>query len=396
VDSYTSDQPDGYVFAPMELADTVYLAMEKLLRIKYGVRLPPSALEASKRDLSSIQARKLALGRLGYYSDAPFDLRPMPTRLGLADAEMTIDRFASVVGTYQEPQTAPVSSVRMLRPRDRVIEWLRQFESDEHVDCALRCLDAFRMVGRSDTVNALREFVSTYPEFYGAVVVPFGEAKDSGSIQTYFSADLAGSLISATKSLPAAVKDDDRRIIFVDDFMGSGGQTQDILAAGFGFSKLRKNLGEQRDMFDESAQQHLRRARIGFVFSAAWDEGKINLRKVCQRMELNAEIFSLIQERDIPFAFEGALDGIDVDVVSRFKDRCDSIGQELIFGTFDAKDKIASRRRKASERALGYGNRGMLLGSPFNIPTQTLTLFWAGGKVSGVDWVPLLARRKKL
>jgi deoxynucleoside triphosphate triphosphohydrolase SAMHD1 len=52
--------------------------------------------------------------------------------------------------------------------------------------------------------------------------------------------------------------------------------------------------------------------------------------------------------------------------------------------------------RKASERCLGYGNRAMLLASPFNVPTQTLTVFWAAGNVRGVQWDPLMARRKKV
>ena len=38
----------------------------------------------------------------------------------------------------------------------------------------------------------------------------------------------------------------------------------------------------------------------------------------------------------------------------------------------------------------------MLLGSPFNIPTQTLTLLWGGGKVDGIPWEPLMRRRKKV
>jgi hypothetical protein len=32
---------------------------------------------------------------------------------------------------------------------------------------------------------------------------------------------------------------------------------------------------------------------------------------------------------------------------------------------------------------------------PYNVPTATLTLLWSEGKVDGIDWMPLLPRRKK-
>ncbi|WP_443627165.1 phosphoribosyltransferase-like protein [Bradyrhizobium ivorense] len=49
-----------------------------------------------------------------------------------------------------------------------------------------------------------------------------------------------------------------------------------------------------------------------------------------------------------------------------------------------------------AQRALGYGNRAMLLASPFNVPAQSLTLIWARGHVDGAEWTPLMLRRKKV
>jgi deoxynucleoside triphosphate triphosphohydrolase SAMHD1 len=37
----------------------------------------------------------------------------------------------------------------------------------------------------------------------------------------------------------------------------------------------------------------------------------------------------------------------------------------------------------------------MLLVTPFNTPTQTLTVLWMEGEVDGLPWKPLFPRRKK-
>jgi hypothetical protein len=68
--------------------------------------------------------------------------------------------------------------------------------------------------------------------------------------------------------------------------------------------------------------------------------------------------------------------------------RCDEIGRQLLESQHVAAEKIAGR-------ALGYGNNAYLIVFPYNVPTATLTLLWCEGKVDGIDWMPLLPRRKK-
>ena len=87
--------------------------------------------------------------------------------------------------------------------KERVESWLRQFDTYAHIDSAILLLSRFKMIGRVDTVAAMRSFIETNPEFRGATAVPFGSARDSGSIQTYFSADLIGNYLLAGK-VPAS------------------------------------------------------------------------------------------------------------------------------------------------------------------------------------------------
>ncbi len=391
-DAYMSDQPIGFVFSPASTADAVYVAIEKLSRETHGLCLPKAAMEASKRQPGRIEGLKRVLHQAGYYRSAPFDIRPMPGRLTRADVEKSVAEFSERLAKYSDPNLPNEDGYSSV-PKERVINWLRQFDTDDDVDCALRLLSKFRFIGRNEAVKSLTTFIDKNPAFRGAVVVPFGNARDSGSVQAYFAADVIGSHIQACCTVDEAVKKfRNSPLIFVDDFIGSGGQGQDMLAAAFGLKELRKDLGEQREMFDDDIRLHLQRAKLGFVFSAAWGEGISTIQAVAKQLKFDASFFALLSDKDIPFAFDGCLAGLDEDVVAAFKMKCERVGRGIIHTLNEADPRVAT---KMDERMLGYGNRAMLLASPFNVPTQTMTLFWGNGRVEGVHWSALLTRRKK-
>ena len=396
-DSYLSDQPKGFIFSPPDIADAVFIAVEKLLRTTYNAKLPVSALEVSKRDGSRIERAKRTLESRNYYRGVPFDIRPIPERLQRADVSAEIMKFDQLRAAYQEPQSSTANVNTDVLDSERTKAWLRQFGTDQHVDCALRLLANFRMLTRTDTVNAIRTFIDRHPDFRGAWVVPFGSAKDSGAIQTYFSADLLGTYIAACGTLDEVAKvGRDTPVIFIDDFVGSGSQAQDILAAGFGELELRKTqLGEQRSIFDDVIRDHLRKIKVGFVFTAAWDAGIQTVEAVARKLNLQATIFRLLDEHEIPFAPQ-ALAGVDQATTASFVARCAEIGEALLGSMVEAREEPTATAEKRKDRVLGYGNRAMLLASPFNVPTQTLTAVWAQGQLDGADWIPLLTRRKKL
>lgn len=399
-DSYLSDQPAGYIFADPAIADITFVAVERLLRTDYDIALPLSALEMSKRDAMNIQLLKERLKASGYYADAPFDIRPEPPRLAHADVARAISQFTHKLEVYQAPiqVEAERRQKHKSNPVDATRHWLRQFDDDGDVECAVKILESLRMLTRADTVAAVSAFIKNNPSFYGALVVPFGSARDSGAIQSYFAADLQGKGVSECLSLDDAFqRHASRPIIFLDDFVGSGGQSRDILAAGFGRDDLRVGLGEDRNLFSSDIQTFLRGSRLGFVFTAAWSDGVEEIRTTTGSLQLDANIYCHIKEEEIPF-IEKALFGFPEHQVKKFLARSREIGIELL-KTRSAQRSEENERSyldRLEARALGYGNRGMLLASPFNVPTQTFTPLWAAGCVKGVPWTPLLPRRKKL
>jgi hypothetical protein len=47
------------------------------------------------------------------------------------------------------------------------------------------------------------------------------------------------------------------------------------------------------------------------------------------------------------------------------------------------------------KRALGYGNHGLLVAFPYNVPAHTVTAIWERGDLGVDKWNALLPRRRK-
>lgn len=394
VEQYMSDQPRAYIFSPSEIADVVFVAIEVVARYKYDLRLHELTAESSKRDKNNLREFKKIIP-LAYWKGMPHDVRPLPARLLRADVKSKINEFDKLRSSFQEPpQPSWLSDAEASSIPDnkRTKAWLRQFETDQNVDCALFLLENFRLLSRKDTEAALGAFFRDNPEFQGAWIVPFGGAKDSGVVQAYLTA--GGKHIENQGSLQEYEKSgSDRPLVFLDDFIGSGGQATDILAAWFGRDDLRKDLGEEREPLESKILDCLRKRPAAFVFISGWDDGLKAIEKTSKAIGVEFLVYCHIREKDIPFA-KPCLNkkfGNNPEVIESFLQRCREIGADLLLS--EPGNRLTEERLK--ERALGYGGRAMLLASFVNVPTQTLTAIWASGRADGVPWSPLLRRRKK-
>lgn len=388
-DAYDFSTAPALIFCPRELAPAVYIAVEKLVREGYDVLLPASALELSKQEALKVLNLKRSLTLKGYYTGAPFDLRPKSDRLRQADIGGFLDRTFAKLDMIDEPPTAE-GTRRQKDLRSRIEYWISQFETEDHIECAMQVLDKLRVISRDDTKNALRAFVQRHPDFAGATVLLLGALKDSSAIQGYLSQDVADVFPRVMTVEEAAAKNIDTPVVFLDDFIGSGNQVRDMLGHWFDQGNLKTaELGEQRDLFGEAERKFLRERKIGFVFVAGWDIGIQAAQDACRDLSLDAQVFAYMTDKDIPFAFDGStIEARDSEVLDSFKNKCSSIGEQMLLA--DGKTTEI-----AAERALGYGNRGMLLVSRYNVPTQVLTCIWRSGQTQEFEWHSLINRRTK-
>jgi HD superfamily phosphohydrolase len=387
-DAYNFSSASAHIFCPREISEACFIATEKIIRAEYDVITPLSAIELSKQNPETLTNLKHTLDKNGFYSGAAYDIRPVPRRLEMADVDGFLDDMTKKFSSIDEPAIDEPGR-RPAAFRGRLAAWLSQFRDDSHVECAMHLIRELKILRREDTKSALLSFLEKNPQFRGATICLLGTLKDSSAIQSYFSLDLRDEFSGLMTVEDAAHRRIQKPIVFLDDVLGSGGQAKNMLGHWFDADGLKSSeLNEQRNLFGEVERAYLRERSVGFVFVAGWDEGVRVLRESCGKVGLEPTIHTHLSESEIPFAFERPFPGKGAEEVQSFRARCLEIGKKILISK-------GATEEKAKERALGYGNRGMLLVSGYNVPTQVLTCLWQEGLYDGVHWQALLRRRKK-
>jgi HD superfamily phosphohydrolase len=379
--AYLLTRDVGYVFTTAELAPYVFVAVERVLREQFGIRSPRSMYAYAKQSGERIDEIKRELSGAGHYSSLPYDLRPLPQVLSRGDTRGALDRVVNRLHAYEGPVESPgdergAPSINL----DRLVNWLRQFEDEELIDAGVRALDHIQFFGRTELVAALDEFLMANDQFRGGTVAPLGDPKDSSNVLVYHSLDLRDKHDLEARTLVEAIALR-RPIVFVDDFVGSGGQSVSIIESWFGVEPTTR-LGEERgDPFNEELQEAARTTPMAFVFSAGLADGVAALQARTADLGLDATVFAKSQSLPCISDYGIYKDGEQGEA---FVERSREIGLSL----------LADDDRRVG-RALGYGNLGLLVLFPHNAPAQSLTALWAGGEWNGVPWEPLVPRRKK-
>jgi hypothetical protein len=387
-DAYVATRDLGYVFSLRRLKPVVYVATEALVRKKYGVRMPEMMLAYAKQDPLTVDTLKQQLADAGWYDGFPLDIRPLPATLRRADAvdraDDIVGRLAGYAGPYQAThvnERAPASSVS----RQQVLAFARQFEDDELVDVALEVLANMKIIGRPDANEALTGFLELHPDFEGASYCALGESRDSSGLLTYYVGDTAKQRGLSQWALSDALAHD-KPIIFVDDLVARGSQSISIIESWLGVPPTQRLNERRTEKLSDLHAEALRTHQLGFVFVAGLSQGSEALLRRTADLGLDAKVYVHIPEERLPFVDTVVT---DPDLRNRFKDFCKDIGLALLVENGTKHDEDW-----ASERVLGYGNRGLLLASTYNTPTATLTCLWKENR-SALEWIPLLPRRKK-
>lgn len=387
-DAYDFGTPPAVLFTPRECAAAAFIATERHIRASHGVVLPATALELSKQDSTEVNELKRKLEKKGWYTGVPLDVRATPSRLARQDVDIRIGQIADKLEPIHEPIN-PDLPRRVEKIHDRIKSWLAQFRDDEAIDCAIVALEKMVVLGRQESYDTLTTFVSNYPQFNGATICLLGNLKDSSSVQTYWSRDLRTTFPRAETVDEAVKRNGKEPIVLLDDFTATGSQVLDILGNWFNEDDLKQGqLDEARLPFNEDSKNFLRSRPVAFVFLAGWDDGLGKIKTATTKLGIEATVYAHLTDKQLPFSFEGALDGLEEAAVERFRDKCRTIGESLLASN-------GKPTEKQRERALGYGNRAMLLASHLNVPSQTLTCFWMDGKYDGVEWHALMRRRSK-
>lgn len=382
--AYLAKKDVGFLFCIPEVQLFAFLAVEKILAAgKYRFRFPETSLAYLNINAEAASSARDRLHNVGYYDEVPFTTRPWRPSMHSVAVQQSCEAVLETLRGYTGPPVEAEDASGDIT-RQRICLWASQFDDQPLVDCAFRVGEKIRLIGRAEFSAAVNTFIAANTEFADSVLVPLGDAKDSGSVVAYLVQDTKLTTLSLVQALSQ-----DKPIIFVDDCIGSGGQTENILADWFDAPK-EADLGEgQRQTLTAEQQTKLRTSRIGFVFSTGFSAGAERLKAVCGKQSMTAKVHVGLPETELPTLFD---DDLRSHVShSSFVERCQAVARDLFKTTHPNWDES-----KLTERLLGYGNKGLLITFSYNTPSQTLTCVWSNGNWRGLEWTPLLLRRPKV
>ncbi|WP_438354750.1 HD domain-containing protein [Microbacterium sp. CJ88] len=385
-DAYVNTKDVGFVFSPREIMDMVHIAAEVSARTMYEVRIPEEMRSYAKVGGKTMETLRRDLESAGFYDSLPGDLRPQPEYLGQSAARTQVEAVLTNLHGYMGPDNGTATSILNAQ---RIKDWVLQFPSAIG-PVALTAAAGVKMLSRSDANEALRTFASEHPEFGEAHIVPLGEPKDGSSIHTYHLGDSAKDLGYTLSTIEAALGAD-KPVIFVDDIIGRGSSAISIFEAWLG-AESTESLDEDRSpALGTKLQGFMRESRIAVVATAGFTDGQARLTERLQSLGINATVYAMIDASSLP-TIEGVLTDARVPQHEQeaFVEECRRIGQQLLD---DGEERHDGGWRE--QRALGYGNFGLLVVSSYNTPTVCLTAMWSEGSVDHNAWRPLLPRRKK-
>ncbi|WP_169721619.1 phosphoribosyltransferase-like protein [Nocardioides alkalitolerans] len=382
-DAYIATHDLGHIFCPAEIAPYVFLAAEIELRVERKVHIPVSMLPYAKQHKRVLDAIRRDLRAKGFYDNLPQDLRPDPPSFARAGFSARVEQAGRKLHSYAGPVLKQHEPVPELLAAVRVRNFVKQFD-DDLTDLALRTVSETKQISRDDVADATAAFIDDHPDFVGASLCALGSPKDSSSIYINFALDVAAKYGVKARTLSDALAADEP-ILFVDDFIGRGSQTKDIIQNWLAL-ETTETLNEERDTLTAADQDRLRARKVGFAYVAGLDEGRPTLEEFLAEHSIDAKVHVHIREADIP-----TLTSVfgDEEKFERFEGFMREAGARALTN-HHGKTRSDQWRQ---DRALGYGGHALLFTSMFNTPTAALTALWAGGSMS--SWQPIFPRRSK-
>ena len=398
-----SKQDHFYLTTNCKERKLVYLALEKTLT-KFGIyKLSKESAICSKVPYEDMSTTRMRLLELDYYKDALY-LLPDDNFERLYDKKL----FADVVKKFQSFHG--VNSCQITN--ERLLKFLRQFlwlqiSKDELtllLDGILRLLkatyyldrDSFnsqvsKLIEKFDILKSNQKYIITLGGLFDSskhLMYYFNDVKDKGNL--LFDGKIENALMQ--------IKEDDC-LCFFDDGAYSGKQVISIFQELMGVPVEERTTNEHHvDELSEECKQKLINAKISLCYLCFNSISTEYIRSELQKIGL----------KDIDILFVNDLsskvfDGTNTIFTSVkqseiVKIHLAAIGSSVLSSTkkqANGEYKPRWDQDRIESSALGYNDAQQMVVFASNVPTYTITAFWANGHYVENEWMGLFQRTDK-
>lgn len=404
--SRSSRKPQNYLVTYAEDRYIVYIAVEYVLLVHYGLLIADSIIYDEK-DIQYIEKIKMALEKKGYYKEA-YAIAPNEE---IKRYNRNIEQLVKEKWKHYE-----LISVDNGFAYDMDVSYLttyiKQFYQfkDQIGDYALfvkACIDMLnqvRIISKGEIFKALK---SNFDEITQKENISFERLKicNIGNVQDG-SAQIAYQINSIneafkTKNSVISLEDalifseDEQVIVFVEDAFCSGKQIMSVFETYMGVPIEDRQTQEEhvQELSDENKEK-LKKSKLYFSFIMC---NKENEQKFRERLtEIGLEKVEIVAKEEFPEKyFEKEELNENREILKKY---LEAAGKLLI--SQKATDEKGNRKANWSEErmkdsVLGYNDAQQLIVFAWNTPTYTITPLWLQEKINDTEWIPLFPRIDK-
>lgn len=278
--------------------------------------------------------------------------------------------------------------------------WLKQFSNDSERLLALNLLTNVDFIRTEEIGVSFKKYYQRLAKVYQDKirVVLLGTQADSMAEMEKIFNDYCGiegpPVVCST--LKIALESIDKRsryiFLFVDDIVGTGTQSSDVLREYLGlyhelgyYKKDGLKYIHKKDRLGEDEVVKLKRQKVIYVCCCAQEDGYKNLPIFLKEKGFDYDMRPLTRKRPLKKCFDQAYVGRDgrppfSDDLEREQTMrlCRDYGEALW-----------------KDRPLGYGNSQQLIVFTHNTPNNSLPILWKRGTVKGIQWKPLFPQARE-
>lgn len=398
-----SQQEQFYLLTNCKNRKIIYLALEKVLTKFEIERLARDSAICSKVPYEEMNKIRMRLLELGYYNDALYLLQDenFIRLLDKKTLKMVIDKYRSFLGV-NSCQVTEESLVRFLRQ----FLWLEidKKELGLLLDGILKLLVNAYYLDRdsfSNEVGKLLEKLSNLPYDYKHIVTLGGLFDSAKHLMYYFNDIKGGTNVIFDGSIESALKSINKNdcLCFFDDGAYSGKQVISIFQELMGVPENERTTNEHHaDELSQENKDIIKNTNIVLAYlcfnNKSEDYIKDELKKIGienvtvlfvkdlskKIFDSNSAIFSNMEQKEI------------------VKKWLMEIGHTILTSSKkQANGQYKSRwdEKRVREASLGYNDAQQLVVFSTNIPTYSITAFWANGNYKTHKWQGLFQRTVK-
>lgn len=398
-----SQQEQFYLLTNCKNRKLIYLALEKVLT-KFGIeQLARDSAICSKVPYEEMNKIRMRLLELGYYNNTLYLLQDenFTRLLDKKILKTIIEKYRSFLG---------VNSCRITE--ERLIGFLRQFlwlELDKNelvllLDGILKLLAGAYYLDRdsfSNEVDKLITELSVLQYNYKHIVTLGGLFDSAKHLMYYFNDVKSGANMAFDSSLESALKNitENDCLCFFDDGAYSGKQVISIFQELMGVPADERTTNEHHvDELSPENKEKIKNTNIVLAYLCFNKESEDYIRGELEKLGIKELRILFVKDLSKKIFDGNNTTFSNEQQKSTVKKWLSEIGYTILLSSkkqINGEFKSRWNENRIKEASLGYNDAQQFVVFSTNIPTYSITAFWANGDYKTHKWTGLFQRTVK-